>query len=195
MDSNSSETNAKPHLPLYLHQNMTIMFVPLNPAPKSVEKGHYFSSMSSSRRSSFWYQIHKAGFTKELLGEERADTIFFGDPKNRVGIVDLMIDRVTSVPKNLTKAEIKRGRARLSSEIHKYKPRLVAFVGMGTYRHFRRWGITHPVNYGRQREKSGRSELYVTAFPSTSSNLTVDERIHILKNLHRLKSRYEKVTN
>ena len=103
-----------------IHYDMVTLFVPLNPAPKSWNNGHYFSTLHSSAKSSLWYQLYRAEFCSKLYSELEADVKIFGKPKNRLGIIDLVNDKVTSKPKELRKEDIERGRSRLKKEIYQY---------------------------------------------------------------------------
>jgi double-stranded uracil-DNA glycosylase len=173
----------------FIHHNMIVLFVPLNPAKKSWDKKHYFSSFPSTRKSSLWYQLYHAKFAAELYDELEADVKVFGNTENRLGIIDL-IDKVTSNPGELTKQDIERGRSRLKSEINHYKPKIVCFLGKGTYRKFKSIGNSTTVRYGSQDEFVGQTEIFVAPFPSSMS-MDVEEKIEILKRLHNLYSRCE----
>jgi TDG/mug DNA glycosylase family protein len=151
----------------FINHNMIIFFVPLNPAEDSWEIGHYFSSFPSCQKSSLWYQLYHAGFTKDLYSEREADVMIFGDPINRLGIIDLVDDVITKNPKQLIGEDILRGRSRLTEEIHQYKPKVVCFLGKGTYRKFRGFANNRPVEYGIQKVSVGESKIYLAAFPSS----------------------------
>jgi TDG/mug DNA glycosylase family protein len=139
--------------------------------------------MPSKRKSSLWYQLYSAKLAAELYCELEADEKVFRNPKNRLGIVDLVNDRITSNPKDLTKEDIERGRSRLKSEIDEYKPEIVCFLGKGTYRKFKDIGNNNRVDYGYQKEPIGQSKVFVAAFPS-SMDRKVEEKIELLKKIH-----------
>ena len=169
----------------FLHRNMTILFIPLNPAEISWEKGHYFSSVPSTWKSSLWYQLYHAKFTPELHSELEADVKVFGNPENHLGIIDLVVDKVSSHPSVLTKEDIERGCSTLKREIRQYNPKIVCFLGKGTYRRFKGIRNSNPVEYGLQREFVDQSKIFVAAFPS-SMDIKVEEKIEILKKLHNI---------
>jgi hypothetical protein len=164
---------------------MTILFVPLNPAEISWEKGHYFSSVPATWKSSLWYQLYHAKFALKLYSELEADEEVFGNPENHLGIIDLVVDKVSSHPIVLTREDIERGCSTLKCEIQQYNPKIVCFLGKGTYRRFKGIRNSNPVKYGLQRELIGQSKVYVAAFPS-SMDIKVEGKIEILKKLHNI---------
>lgn len=174
----------------FIYYNMVILFVPLNPAPTSWDNGHYFSTLRSSAKSNLWYQLYHAEFCSKLYSELEADVEIFGKPVNRLGIIDLVNDKVTSKPKELKKEDIERGRSRLKKEIYQYKPKIVCSLGKGTYRKFKGMRNKDSVEYGLQDESIGKSRSFVAAFPS-SMDQNAEAKIKILKNLYALYSRYK----
>ena len=46
-----------------------------------------------------------------------------------------LVGRATAGADELAPAEFTAGRARLASKVRRYRPRIVAFLGMGAYRH------------------------------------------------------------
>ncbi len=176
----------------FLTDDMIVLFVPTNPPPKSWDNGHYFSSIRSTAMTSLWYQLHHAGFGSEIniYPECEADAKIFGNPDNRLGIIDLVPDVVTANPNDLTNQDIEKGRANLEQVIHDYKPKIVCFVGKGAYGKFNSLRDTRSVEYGFQEEKIEDSQVFVACFPSTSSDLDAPVKIEILKSLHTMYQRF-----
>jgi G:T/U-mismatch repair DNA glycosylase len=194
----------------FIRHDLVLLFVGFNPVIKSLKKGHYFSSFPSTWKSSLWYQLHYAGFSEYLDPEDKADVRLFGDSEKRLGITDLVDDDFKTNPKQIKKQNIIRGRARLTQEIRKYKPKVVCFLGKDTYRKFRDLSNREPVKYGIQNFYVGESKIYLAAFPSSMektlgpfrsaikkssvdfpfSMKNTEQKIEILKDLYQLYQRY-----
>jgi TDG/mug DNA glycosylase family protein len=59
-----------------------------------------------------------------------------------------LVNRATASADELDLADYERGARRIETKIRRYRPRVVAFVGMGAYR----------VAFGRKRARGGRQE-------------------------------------
>lgn len=110
----------------FLRHNLDILFVGLNPAKGSSDKGHYFSV-----NQAFWNQLFDSGLINQYVDKSFADTIVFGSTNiNRnswsFGITDLVIriaeSNSTKIKPLLSDCEY------LNSTIIKYKPRVVVLL-------------------------------------------------------------------
>ena len=101
-----------------------MLLVGINPGMRSGTVGHHFAGNGNP----FWRLLHAAKLTPVLL--EYADDqrlAAFG-----IGLTNLC-PRTTRTAAELTRAEIARGRATLARKIARWKPRVVAFVGVSLY--------------------------------------------------------------
>jgi double-stranded uracil-DNA glycosylase len=74
-----------------------------------------------------------------------------------------LVNRATAAADELSPAELIAGGKALSSKIKRYRPRAVAFLGLGAYRHaFGRPKAT----FGRQPETLGGAAIWVLPSPS-----------------------------
>ena len=194
----------------FLYPNMVILFVPLNPAEKSWNNCHYFSSRPSTWKNSLWYQLYSAGFSQQIHSEFEADVRILGDPNNRMGIIDLVDDAISTNPNQLSKDDIISGRSRLAGEIAHYQPKVICFLGKGTYRQFRGVPNNFPVEYGIQEDRVENSKIFLAAFPSSMDKTlsafkssmektlvafplsmeNTQQKIEILKDLYQLYKNY-----
>ncbi len=76
----------------FLRRDLDILFVGLNPAKGSSDKGHYFSV-----NQAFWNQLFSAGLITKQFSKEIADEYIFGDNqynynKWNYGITDLVTE-------------------------------------------------------------------------------------------------------
>ncbi|HEY7625376.1 MAG TPA: mismatch-specific DNA-glycosylase, partial [Candidatus Limnocylindria bacterium] len=91
----------------------------------------------------FWRALHEAGFTERLLDPAEGDALL----RRRIGVTNL-VNYATASADELSVADLERGRRRIEAKVRKYRPRVVAFVGMGAYR----------IAFGRPRAAGGLQE-------------------------------------
>jgi len=86
--------------------------------------GHHFAGNGNP----FWRLLHAAKLTPVLLEYADDQQLATFD----IGLTNLC-PRTTRTAAELTRAEIARGRATLARKIARWKPRVVAFVGVSLY--------------------------------------------------------------
>ena len=72
--------------------------------------------------------MHAAGFTPLRLHPSAQRRLL----KSGLGITNL-VNRATATAAELDATEFVRGRERLAAKLHRYRPRIVAFLGVGAY--------------------------------------------------------------
>ncbi len=103
------------------------MFVGINPSLRSAEVGHHFAG----RGNPFWRVLYAAGLTPvQLTYEEDWRLAEFG-----MALTNLC-PRASREASELTAAEIASGKRRLLRKIRRFRPRLIALVGLSIYRQF-----------------------------------------------------------
>jgi TDG/mug DNA glycosylase family protein len=103
-----------------------VLFCGINPGLYSAATGNHFARPGNR----FWPALHAAGFTPRLLKPwEKASLLEAGH-----GLTNL-VARATAEAAELDPAEFVAGRRRLAAKVRRYRPRIVAFLGMGAYRH------------------------------------------------------------
>jgi TDG/mug DNA glycosylase family protein len=131
-----------------------VLFCGINPGLYSGATGHHFARPGNR----FWPTLHQAGFTPRLLhpAEER-ELLIPG-----YGITNL-VARTTATADELTPAELLAGRRRLESKVRRYKPRVVAILGIGAYR----TAFQEPkAVLGRQTRSIAQADVWVLPNPS-----------------------------
>ena len=104
-----------------------LLLVGINPGLRSGALGHHFAG----RGNPFWRLLHAARLTPVLLDfTEDQRLAEFG-----IALTNLC-PRTTRTAAELTRAEIARGRAALARKIARWRPAVVAFVGVSLYRMF-----------------------------------------------------------
>jgi len=74
--------------------------------------------------------LHRAGFTPRLLHPSEQEALLgwgYG--------VSNLVNRATAVASELAREELVAGRRRLAAKVRRYRPRVVAFLGVGAYCH------------------------------------------------------------
>lgn len=110
----------------FLRKNLDILFVGLNPAKGSSEKGHYFSV-----NQAFWNQLYESGLITKFIDKSNADELVFGSNefnyKNlNYGITDLVTEIAES---NSSKVKPKKtDLIKLENVIREYNPKIVVLL-------------------------------------------------------------------
>ena len=133
---------------------LEVLFVGINPSLWSGAVGLHFARPGNR----FWRALHEAGFTDRLLSPNEGRVLL----KSRIGVTNL-VNRATASADELDLADYERGARRVEAKIRRYRPRVVAFVGMGAYRvAFGRAGARG----GRQEERLAGADIWVLPNPS-----------------------------
>ena len=126
-------------IPDVIAPGLDVLFVGINPSLWSGAVGLHFARPGNR----FWRALHEAGFTDRLLSPHEGRDLL----KRRIGVTNL-VNRATASADELDLADYERGARRIAAKIHRYRPKVVAFVGMGAYR----------VAFGRPRARGGRQD-------------------------------------
>lgn len=157
MKNNTPYTNIK----YQISHNTKLLFIGTNPSPGTYRRGVPFSN-----NKSFWYLLRDAGIIHEQLSDLKNDKILkkifltkFTKIYN-LGLINLVF-RPTKTIAEIKKNEALPGRLRILRAIKKYNPRVVCFIGKGTYELFAQ--IQHG-SYGWQ-DQINNSKVFVMHSP------------------------------
>ena len=133
---------------------LRILFCGINPGLYSTAVGHHFGRPGNR----FWKALHASGFTPRLFSPSEDKALLgFG-----VGITNLC-PRTTASADELTAAELERGGRALVAKARRYRPRVVAILGIGAYRA----GFGRPdAVIGRQEAPTAQALTWVLPNPS-----------------------------
>jgi TDG/mug DNA glycosylase family protein len=92
----------------------------------SAATGHHFARPGNR----FWPALHRSGFTPRQLHPSEQDELVRGG----YGITNL-VNRGTATAAQLKPEEFVQGRQRLAAKVRRYRPKIVAFLGVGAYCH------------------------------------------------------------
>lgn len=136
-------------------QQPRLLLVGINPGLRSGALGHHFAGAGNP----FWRLLHASGLTSRLLtfAEDRS-LVEFG-----IALTNLA-PRTTRTAAELTTAELVAGRRVLARKIARWRPAVVAFVGVSVYRTF--FGVTTGPGPGAKRETVSGARVFVVPNPS-----------------------------
>ena len=141
-------------VPDVIATRLGVLFVGINPGLYSGAVRHHFARPGNR----FWPALCKAGFTPRLLSPyEERELLKFG-----CGITNL-VNRTTANAAELTGQELRAGAKRLTAKVRRYRPHVVAILGVGAYQ--AAFGHTH-VRIGEQSELIGDTRVWVLPNPS-----------------------------
>ena len=157
--------------------SMRVMLVVINPGVRSAEIGHHFAGFSNR----FWKLLYDSGLVTEPIGAEddvRLHEWGFG--------VTNLIPRCTPGIDTLTSEEYLAGARALRRKIRRWKPEVVALVGVTLFRVlFDRRG-NKPVTLGLQLERLEGARVFVLPNPSgRNANYSYQEMLLAFRMLRR----------
>ena len=133
---------------------LDVLFCGINPGLYSAAVGHHFARPGNR----FWPALRRSGFTPRLLDPSEEGELL----KLRLGITNL-VRRATASAGELTADELRQGGRRLMAKVRRFRPRVLAVLGVGAYREaFGR----RQVKLGRQTEPLGGTVVWVLPNPS-----------------------------
>ncbi len=149
-----------------------VLFVGINPGLYTAAVGHHFARPGNR----FWKTLHASGFTEELLSPFDESELL----KDKIGITNL-VARTTPTADELSREELRAGARALERKIRRYKPRTVAFLGLGAYR----TGFEKPrAVVGIQTERVGGATTWVLPNPSgLNANYQLPELARLFREL------------
>jgi double-stranded uracil-DNA glycosylase len=133
-----------------------VLFVGINPGVRSALTGHHFAGFSNR----FWKLLFLSGLVPEAVTYLDDDRL----PQWGFGITNV-VARATPGIDELRPEEYAAGRARLRTKVRRYKPKVVACVGITVYRALfpQQKGV---VTVGLQQQRLSESHVFV--LPNTS---------------------------
>jgi TDG/mug DNA glycosylase family protein len=133
---------------------LRVLFCGINPGLYTAAVGHHFARPGNR----FWKALYEAGFTGTILSPFAERELL----KGGYGITNV-VPRATASADLLTKEEIIQGGRRLVAKVRRYRPSILAVLGVGAYR----TAFDRPkAVVGRQEEKIGDTIIWVLPNPS-----------------------------
>src|SRR6185369_7653632 len=157
---------------------IVVLFVGINPGVRSATIGHHFAGFSNR----FWKLLYDARLVPERLRAEDDERL----PEFHYGITNL-VARPTPGIDTLRPAEYVAGLETLKEKVRRWKPPIVAFVGVTLFRSVFGVPSGKPVSLGLQRrERFEGARVFVLPNPSgRNANFSY---VEMLRAFRRLKS-------
>ena len=133
---------------------LRVLFCGINPSLISAATRHHFARPGNR----FWPTLHGAGFTPRRLAPAEQRLLLDAG----IGLTNL-VARATASAAELSASELAAGRRRLEAKVRRLRPRAVAVLGIGAYRH----AFARPrAALGPQPERLAGAALWVLPNPS-----------------------------
>jgi len=159
-------------VPDVIAPRLKVLFVGINPGLYSGAVRHHFARPGNR----FWPALHKSGFTPRRLSPYDERELL----KHGCGITNL-VNRTTAQAAELTEKELHAGARRLTAKIRRYRPRIVAVLGVGAYQ--AAFDYTR-VRIGEQPERIGGVRVWVLPNPSgLNANYQLPELARLFRKL------------
>ena len=157
-----------------------MLFVGINPGIRSALTGHHFAGFSNR----FWKVLYQSRLVPEPITFQDDDRL----PDWGFGITNL-VSRATPGIDTLRPHEYVGGRKKLAAKVRRFKPRIVALVGVTV---FRAMFPEHkgPVALGLQAPALGGAAVFV--LPNTSgrnANFSYAEMLSAFRSLRKCRTR------
>jgi TDG/mug DNA glycosylase family protein len=159
-------------LPDVIAPNLKVLFCGINPGLYTAAVGHHFARPGNR----FWPALYQSGFTKRQLSPFEERELL----KPGIGISNV-VPRATASASELTKEDFARGGRLLARKIKRYRPRIVAILGVGAYRQ----AFGHPKAFmGEQEERIHSARVWVLPNPSgLNANYQLPELVRLFRAL------------
>ena len=168
-------TEVRPPLRDRIAPGVRVLFVGINPGLRSAQTGHHFAGYSNR----FWKLLVDSRLVPEPI-TWRDDRRL---PEWGFGITNL-VARSTPGIDTLSRAECAAGVEGLRKKVRRFKPEIVAFVGVSLYRWV--FGGKASVRLGPQSERFEGAEVFVLPNPSgRNANFTYAEMLTAFRKLRR----------
>lgn len=140
-------------VPDIIAPGLDVLFCGINPGLYSGATGHHFARPGNR----FWPALHAAGFTQHLLHPSQEELLL----KEGLGITNF-VERASRSADELSVDELKEGGKKLLWKVEKYKPSVLAVLGITAYRAaFQK----KKAAIGLQEEKAGPAFIWVLPNP------------------------------
>ncbi len=141
-------------VPDIIAPQLRVLFCGINPSLTSAAEGYHFATPGNR----FWPSLFRGGFTPEQLSpKENRRLLDYG-----LGVTNL-VARATTGAAELGADEYQAGVVKLERKCRRYKPAVVAVLGVGAYR----VGFSEKLaTIGPQTRTLGETRMYVLPNPS-----------------------------
>ena len=144
-------------LPDYIEPGVRVLFVGINPGLRSAQTGHHFAGYGNR----FWKLLYDSKLVSEQLTYADDARLL----EWNLGLTNL-IRRPSGGIDSLTPREYAAGVRNLLATVKRYRPRVLALLGVTIYRRLFPRNLILPLRLGWQREQLAGARLYLLPNPS-----------------------------
>jgi len=152
--------------------NLNVLFCGINPGLYTAAVGHHFARPGNR----FWPALFKSGFTDRLVSPfEERQLLKLG-----IGISNV-VPHATATAAELTREDFIAGGRALSAKVKRYRPRVVAILGVGAYRQ----AFANPkAVVGEQNDRIHSARVWVLPNPSgLNANYQLNDLVRLFVEL------------
>jgi double-stranded uracil-DNA glycosylase len=159
-------------LPDVIGPGLRVLFCGINPGLYTAAVGHHFARPGNR----FWPALYQSGFTERLLSPFAERELL----NLQIGVTNV-VARATAAAAELTKDDFIKGGRRLRSKVRRYRPLIVAVLGVGAYRD----AFAQPkAVIGEQPEGIGEARVWVLPNPSgLNANYQLPDLVRLFRKL------------
>jgi len=159
-------------LPDVIAPKLSVLFCGINPGLYTAAVGHHFARPGNR----FWPALFKSGFTDRLVSPFEERELL----KSGIGIGNV-VPHATASAAELTRDDFIKGGRMLAAKVRRYKPRIVAILGVGAYRQ----AFAKPkAVIGEQDERIHTARVWVLPNPSgLNANYQLPELVRLFTEL------------
>ncbi len=141
-------------VPDVIAADLRVLFCGINPGLYTAAVGHHFARPGNR----FWPALYHGGFTDRLLSPFDERELL----KKGYGVTNV-VQRTTATADQLKVEEIVAGGKQLVRKVKRYRPKILAVLGLGAYR----VAFNQPkARVGRQEKRIGETILWALPNPS-----------------------------
>jgi len=159
-------------VPDVIAPDLRILFCGINPGLYTAAVGHHFARPGNR----FWPTLYKSGLTDRLLSPfEERELLKLG-----LGISNV-VPHATASASELTKADFTDGGRGLAAKVRRFRPRVVAILGVGAYR----VAFANPkAAVGEQTKRIHSAQVWVLPNPSgLNANYQLPDLVRLFREL------------
>jgi TDG/mug DNA glycosylase family protein len=159
-------------VPDVIAPGLRVVFCGINPGLYTAAVGHHFARPGNR----FWPALHQSGFTERLLSPFDERELL----KLKLGVTNVVAHATTAASELGNDDFINGGRV-LRSKVRRYRPRIVAVLGVGAYRE----AFGHPkAVIGEQEETVADARVWVLPNPSgLNANYQLPALVRLFRQL------------
>lgn len=153
--------------------DLKVLFCGINPGLYTAAVGHHFARPGNR----FWPALYAGGFSERLLSPFDEHELL----KSGYGVTNVVM-RTTATADQLSRDEIIEGGKKLRRKVLRYRPAVLAILGVGAYR----TAFDRPkAAVGRQEEMIGKTLVWVLPNPSgLNANYQAPDLARLFRELH-----------